>query len=183
MSSSPTSTDTSAMMDALREVQAELQTLQARIGVPISKPAYLEMPPEGLPLNALGWQAIGNTGTTVAVVTIQVPGGMNGVIKWIGNSYLGPEFVEGTGNVIWQLWEDGNPMPDFDDILGSLGSPSSPSETAPIRIYESRTYQLVLINVSIANGGQLLGGRLSGWYYPVDYDSQTSVEEPDEPTP
>ena len=138
---------------------------------------WVEMPPDGIPYNELGWAAIGAIGTTTIVIQFQVPTGNNGVIRWLGNEYLGPEFVEGNGEVVWQIWADGQPITNFENILGSLGSPSSPSETAPIRIYESQIISLVLENVNIAAAGQLLGGRLSGWYYPTTYDEKRPVVE------
>jgi hypothetical protein len=141
---------------------------------------WIEMPPDGIPFDELGWTSLAAgdpLGKTYTVLQFQVPQGNNGVIIWKGNEYLGPEFVEGTGDVVWQIWADGQPITNYQKILGSLGSPSSPSQTAPLRIYESQTITLVLINVAIAAAGQGLGGRLAGWYYPIAYDEKKAIVE------
>ena len=137
------------------EMRDKLDAIQHKLVVTTSP--FIEMPPDGIPFNELGWQPLPALGASVAVISFQVPTGNNGVIRWLGNEYLGPEFVEGNGSVYWQIQADGVPITNFQNILGSLGSPSSPSETAPIRIYEQQTISLVLFNVSIAAAGQFLG--------------------------
>jgi hypothetical protein len=46
-----------------------------------------------------------------------------------------------------------------------------------LRIYESQTITVVLINIGIVPAGQGLGARLSGWYYPTAYDEKRPVTE------
>ncbi len=163
------------ILEALMAINDTLRQMADQTKV-ITSP-WIEMPPDGIPFDELGWHPIAVAGSTVTVVAFTVPGGNNGVICWKGNQYLGPEFVEGTGAVVWQILADGQPITNYQNILGSLGSPSSPSATAPLRIYEGQTIQLVLTNVNIAAAGQLLGGRLSGWYYPTAYDEKRAVTE------
>jgi hypothetical protein len=146
--------------------------------------AFVEMPPDGIPFDELAWTALPDgdpEGLTYTVLQFVVPTGNNGVIKWKGNVYLGPEFVEGTGKVVWQILADGQPITNYENILGSLGSTSSPTETAPLRIYESQTIAVILINNGIVPAGQGLGARLSGWFYPTAYDEKKPItEEPDD---
>lgn len=162
--------------------QATLQQLVEvleNISTRITKAAYLEMPPDGTPFNEAAYVTIPAIGATATILTFQVPGGKNGSIKWLGNNYVGAGFTEGTGDLIWQLQADGQPIRNMEKIKGSLGSPASPSETAPIRIYESQTISLVCTNVNVVAAQQLLGGRLSGWFYPIEYDAQGEVVNED----
>lgn len=169
---------TTFIAQAILDMDAKLDALSDKAFV-VTSP-FIEEPPDGIPFDELGWTSL-VTGdpvpSTYIVLQFQVPTGNNGVIKWKGNVYLGPEFVEGTGKVIWQIWADGVPITNYENILGSLGSTSAPVETAPLRIYESQTISLVLINTGIAPAGQGLGGRLSGWYYPTAYDDKRPVTE------
>ena len=173
----PGAPDASALIiEALVQMSQKLDALTEKAFV-VTSP-FVEMPPDGIPFNELGWATIGAKGGAPAlVVQFVVPMGNNGVIRCLGNEYLGAEFVEGTGNVQWQIWADGEPITNFQNILGSLGSPSSPSETAPLRIYEQQTISFVMYNVGIAAAGQLLGARLSGWYYPTAYDEKRPITE------
>ena len=163
---------------AILDMQGKLDAVSDKAFV-VTSP-FIEEPPDGIPFDELGWTSL-VTGdpvpNTYTVLQFVVPTGNNGVIKWKGNVYLGPEFVEGTGKVVWQIWADGQPITNYENILGSLGSTSAPVETAPLRIYESQTISLVLINTGIAPAGQGLGGRLSGWYYPTAYDDKRRVTE------
>jgi hypothetical protein len=173
-----TSANLAALLGAFH---SKLDALHEKLGTLTRRAAYLEMPPDGIPFNELGWVTIPAIGSTVNVLSFQVIGGMNGAIKWIGNSYVAPGFLEGSGGFVWQILADGQPVRNFEKILGSLGSPTSPSETAPLRIFEQQTISLAVLNVNVAPAGGYLGGRLSGWYYPMEYDSQAaSGQEGDE---
>ena len=83
---------------------------------------------------------------------------------------MGAGFQDGSGNLIWQILADGVPIRNHEHILGSLGNPALPSETDPIRIYEGQTITLTIQNVAVVVAGQLSGGRLSGYFYPTEYD-------------
>jgi hypothetical protein len=161
----------------LSAFHAKLDALDQKLGTLTRRAPYLDMPPDGIPFNEIGWISIPAVGATGVVLSFQVVGGMNGAIKWLGNSYVAPGFLEGSGGFVWQILADGQPIRNFEKILGSLGSPTSPSETAPIRIFEQQTISLAVLNVSVPPAGGYLGGRLSGWYYPMEYDSSQSTEQ------
>jgi hypothetical protein len=152
-----------------------LEALHSKIATLVQKAAFLEMPADGVPFNEAAYVNLTAVGATAVILSFQVPQGYNGVIKWIGNNFVGAGWTEGTGALVYQILADGQPIRNMENIIGSLGSPASPSETAPIRIFEQQTIELVCLNVDVSPAGpsgQLLGGRLSGWYYPVDYDTQ-----------
>ena len=138
--------------------------------VNVRPPAYLEMPADGIPFNEVNYITLPAIAAEAAIVSFLVSPGMNGVIKWIGNNLVGAGFTDGSGSIVWQITIDGQPVRNHEHIIGSLGSPASPSETAPIRLYENTTVQLTVTNVSIAVAGQLCGGRLSGWLYAMEDD-------------
>src|SRR5580704_4155537 len=87
---------TSVIVQAILAMHDKLDAISAKVSV--SLPAFIQMPPDGIPYNELGWATIAALGSSVAVVSFQVPTGNNGVIRWLGNEYLGPEFVEGNGS-------------------------------------------------------------------------------------
>jgi len=162
----------------LGEIEKHIIMLHEKYASLVQKAAYLEMPPDGTPFNETSYGTIPALGAQLVILEFTVPQGSNGSIKWIGNNYVGAGFTEGSGALVWQILADGQPIRNFENIIGSLGNPASPSETAPIRIYEGQLIQLVCTNVSVPVSGQLLGGRLSGWYYPLSYDQQqTEVDD------
>ena len=152
--------------------EAYLRRLSSAIreAVNVQPPPYLQMPPDGIPFNEVNYVALPAIGATAVIVSFMVSPGMNGVIKWIGNNFVGAGFTDGSGDIIWQITADGQPIRNHQHIIGSLGSPASPSETPPIRLFENQLIELTVENVSIAVAGQLCGGRLSGWYYAMEDD-------------
>jgi hypothetical protein len=168
----PATPEQEALTQVLLGLHANLQLLHSKVTQLVQKAAYLDMPEDGTPFNEVTYADLPAIGAQAVIIQFTVPQGSNGVIKWIGNNYVGAGWTEGTGDLVYQLLADGQPIRNFERIIGSLGSPASPSETAPVRIYESQVIQLVCTNVSITVAQQLLGGRLSGWYYPVWYDQE-----------
>jgi hypothetical protein len=140
------------------------------------------MPAAGEDFEAHGYVALPAIGTTAIVVSLPVPEGRHGLIKRIGNVFVGGGFQEGQGGVIWQILQDANvgpaaaPMvaPFFDNIVASLGSVNAPSTIDGIRIREAQLVQLIVKNVSIVVAGQFIGGRLGGYFYPVELDPETA---------
>jgi hypothetical protein len=80
--------------------------------------------------------------------------------------------VEGTGAVVWRILRDDGFMKNHENLLGSLGNPDAPSESAPIRIFENERIRLVIDNIAVVAVAQLAGGRLSGWFYPRDEEPE-----------
>ena len=89
------------------------------------------------------------------------------------NNFLGGGFVDGSGSIVWQLLIDGVPYPNFEAIIASLGNPANPSLIGAVQLRERQRVQLVVKNVSVVTAGQLIGGRLSGYFYPLDLADTT----------
>lgn len=139
------------------------------------------MPPEGESFDDHAYIAIPAVGVSSVVVFRQVPIGRNGMIKRIANVFVGGGFQEGQGNLIWQIMLDlrdssfgagANNLvaPFYDNIVASLGSVSAPSAIDGIRVREGQTFALVVRNVAVVVAGQLIGGRLGGYFYPIDLE-------------
>ncbi|MGH8135061.1 MAG: hypothetical protein ACRER4_01840, partial [Steroidobacteraceae bacterium] len=148
------------------------------IGIP-RLPVVNFMPPEGESFEFHGYVALPAIAATAVVFSFQVPIGRNGMIKRIANVFVGGGFQEGQGNVFWQIMADlkdasfgagANNLvaPNYDNIVASLGSVAAPSEIDGIRIREGQVVALVVRNVAIIVAGQLVGGRLGGYFYPID---------------
>lgn len=144
-------------------------------GAPVILPVYLFPsvdsesfdPCTGVALPAVGAQAI--------VVDFFVPEGRNGIIKRFGNVYIGSGFADFSGSLQWQLLADSVPIPYYDNILASLGSTANPSEVSSIRIKENQHIQLVINNISLVVGGAQSGGRIGGWFYPIEEEPEGST--------
>ena len=112
-------------------------------------------------------------GATATIATITIPTGHNGIITGVGNNFVGAGWTEGTGSVTWQIARDNAPVDGYAVILGSLGSPASPTRLpSGFRVFENQVVAFTVKNVSIVVAGQLIGARLMGWYYPKEYESQ-----------
>lgn len=134
------------------------------------------MPAGGEDFEAHGYVALPAIGASAIVVAVPIPEGRMAMVKRIANVFVGGGFQEGQGGVVWQILLDGtnpnNPVvaPFFDNILASLGSVSAPSTIDGIRVREDNLLQLIVKNVSIVVSGQVIGGRLGGYFYPIELD-------------
>jgi len=118
----------------------------------------------------IGLPAIGVEAT---IFSFQVPRGFNGVMKEIGNVFIGAGFTDGSGQLIWRILQNGVAVRGKENIQNSLGSVAIPSRIGGggfIRILENDIIAMTVLNAAIAPAGQLVAGRLSGWFYPKDED-------------
>jgi hypothetical protein len=142
-------------------------------------PPHLFQPVDGFPFDYTAYVATPAVGTNIAVVQFTVPQGQFGVIKKVGNVYIGAGFVEGSGSLVWQIQQNAGVVRNYDNILASLGTVNAPTELAgSILLYEQNLITLVVNNVGLVAGGTQVGGRLSGWFFPKDYlpDTETMWE-------
>lgn len=139
---------------------------QGGVNIYPSMAPWLWQPSAGLPFNPTNYVALPAIAAQAVIVEFRVPEGHNGVINQMGNNFVGGGFVDGSGTVVWRLLVDGVPYPNFGTIIASLGNPAAPSFVGSVRIYEKQLVQLVATNVAIVVAGQLVGGRLSGWFFP-----------------
>jgi hypothetical protein len=140
---------------------------------PVELPIRLYPPVNWENVDKLGYTTLGNIGITVTILQFQVPIGRNGIINKIANNFIGGGFQEGSGNIIYRILVDGGTPPGSNDyhlILGSLGSPASPTRIAGFRIYENQVVQFTATNVNITPAQQVVGARLMGYYYPRELE-------------
>jgi hypothetical protein len=137
------------------------------------------IPPEGEEFRPHAYVGLPAIGTSAVVVQFIVPAGKNGIINRLANVYVGGGFQEGQGGVIWKLFSDFNVgntgsggivIPNFDNIVASLGSVSNPAVLNGLRVKESNVVTLQVTNVSVVVAGQLIGGLLGGYFYPTDLE-------------
>jgi hypothetical protein len=150
------------------------QPAQARVIQPVSLPIHLWPPERWENLDQSNYVALPAVAAQANIVQFQVPLGRHGIIKKIANNFVGGGWVEGSGAVVWQILVDGAPPPgatSYDNILTSLGNPSNPVEIAGFRIFENQVVTIVVKNVAVALAGQLAGGRLVGFLYPRDMET------------
>lgn len=141
----------------------------------VTRPVWIDPPDQWENLDLLGYVNLPAIGSRANVISFQVPIGRNGVIKKVASNFVGGGWVEGQGGATWQILVDGAPPPgatNYDLILASLGSPANPVEIAGFRIFENQVLTLVVQNVNIVFAGQLSGGRLVGFLYPKELESE-----------
>jgi hypothetical protein len=112
-------------------------------------------------------------GVESPIFSFQVPKGFNGVMKEIGNAFIGAGFTDGSGQIVWRVLQNNQAMRGKENMQNSLGSVAQPSRIGGggfLRILENDIITMTVLNVSIVPGGQLIAGRLSGWFYPKDED-------------
>jgi hypothetical protein len=136
-------------------------------------PPHNFMPAKGTAFNRATYITIPAVGVTAIVLQFTVPAGKNGIIDQIANNFVGGGFTDGSGAIVWRVLLDNVPAPGLENMIASLGNPAAPSRTAPVRIFENQLIELVVQNVSInPPAGQLIGGRLSGYFYPKDSEEK-----------
>src|ERR1700758_3225371 len=133
------------------------------------------MPPGGESFEFAAGVAIPAIGATATVLQFTVPNGRNGMIKRIANILVGGGFNDFSGGVVWQIVQDlsqtGPPIvPNYDNITASLGTVNNPSNIDGIRIKENQVVALIVKNVNIPVAGQVIGGRLGGYFYPINLE-------------
>jgi hypothetical protein len=130
------------------------------------------MPPGGVEFTPHKYVTIPAQGANAVVVQLTVPKGYNGILNRFANEFVGGGFQQGAGLITWDLFLDITvPVwaPNFNGITASLGSVNNPKILNGIRIKEN---QLVTLRVSnavagVVAAGQLIGGLLGGYYYPI----------------
>ena len=130
------------------------------------------MPPEGVEFRPHAYVTIPNQGASAVVVSFTVPRGYNGILNRLANVFVGGGFQEGQGLISWELFLDANtavPAPNFQSIVASLGSVNNPTTLNGVRIKENQLVELVVKNANpgVIPAGQLIGGLLGGYFYPV----------------
>ena len=143
------------------------------LGVPAnpvatSQRVWVNEPPGSVPFDEQGGITLGavpTPGVDQPVVTMIVPHGFDGVIKYISNNSTDLTFVDFSGDLIWRILVNGRPIRNFGNILASKGTTQQGRIISPIRIFSG---DIVTYTVQFAAGavtGQVICS-LNGYYFP-----------------
>lgn len=108
----------------------------------------------------------GVVGETFTVLTLLVPQGFDGVIKYLSCNATFP-FNDFSGDLQWQLLQNGRAIRNFDNILAQKGTIQIPRPISPLRIYSGDTITWVINHIANAalNGNVVC--TLNGYFYPI----------------
>ena len=140
----------------------------------VQKPLWVDPPDQWENIDLLNYVALPAIAAQANVISFQIPLGRNGVIRKVACNFVGGGWVEGTGDVTWQILVDGAPPPgatSYDNILASLGSPANPVEIPGFRVFENQVLSVVVRNAAVVVAGQLSGARLIGYLYPREMEA------------
>jgi hypothetical protein len=145
----------------------------ATTSVVLSLPSWIFPSVNSIAFDAAGDITIPAIGVESTIFSFQVPRGFNGVLKTIGNVFIGGGFNDGSGNIVWRVLQNNQAMRGKEAIINSLGTVQLPSQIGGggfLRILENDIISMTVLNVAIVVSGQIIAGRLSGWFYPKDED-------------
>lgn len=129
-----------------------------------SKRVWLDEPPGSIPFDEQATAPLsGIAGTTTTVLTLVVPAGFDGVIKWLSNNVENAVFVPGT--LTWSIAINNRPLRNFGTIVQEKGTIAQGRRISPIRLFSAN---VVTYSVTEVLGG-LAGSTvvsLTGYYYP-----------------
>jgi hypothetical protein len=135
-------------------------------------PPWIKMPQQGRRYQEINTVPLGTfvLNTDLAVVTFQCPIGYDGVIIGNTNRFLGPGFVEGSGDIEWRIQLSRRYAPDYGLILTSLGDLTMPTGFAGggIRIYSNQVIRYIarVTNFAALDPNGRILCALYGWFYP-----------------
>jgi hypothetical protein len=129
-------------------------------------------PPEGnVPFNEVGSIAgPGTPGTTPILLSVKVPDGWDGLIRFFLPQYTGTNFVNNSANLIWALRIDGLYIKGYQSIGSQFGESPNGMTISPGIIVKSSQLIEVICTVDpgfVPDGGSEIIAQISGFYYPV----------------
>lgn len=148
---------------------------RASAGTPIVLPVWVAPSVDSESFDYCTGAALPAVAAQAIIVDFFVPEGRNGIIQRFGNVYIGSGFADFSGALQWQLLLDGVPVANYENMVASLGSTANPAQVSSIRIKENQHVQLVLNNISLIVGGASSGGRIGGWFYPIEEEPEGST--------
>ena len=143
-------------------------SIMPALGTGLQLPPHLYPPAGAQSKNLANYVPVPDPGDEAVIFSFTVPTSMRLVLNQIGNNFVGGGFDEGSGNLIWQIWDNGVPIEDFENIIGSLGNVALPTPMAPIIFEQGHTVSFVIQNAAgspILGGSGQVGATLRGWYY------------------
>jgi len=147
---------------------------QQNAGNGLYLPPWIYPPINWENIDQLAYQPLPAIGAQITILSLVVPPGRNGIIRKVACNFVGGGWVEGSGDVIWQILVDNATPPganSYSSILGSLGSPASPVEIPGFRVYENQTITFIAQNVAVILAAQKVGARLIGYFYPREAET------------
>ena len=128
---------------------------------------WLDEPPGSIPFDEQGTISIpaANPGVDTVVLAIRVPGGFDGVIKWISNNLPGVAGFS-PGNLIWRIQINNRPVRNFGNILNEKGTIAQGREVSPIRVFSGDliTYTIQQVPPAALTGQTVCS--LTGYFFP-----------------
>lgn len=144
----------------------------------VEQPPWVERPASGESIDPAEAIALPAIGATATILQFRVPPGRSGVIKRLGNEVVGGGWVNGDGNLIWQILINGAAVKNFERIVMSVGTVPDPRSIAGIRLRETDLVQFTVFNNpngptgGVPVAGQLVLATLGGWFYPKELDPE-----------
>lgn len=109
-------------------------------------------------------------GVDTEVLRLTVADGYDGVIRRLSNNYTGPNFVQGSGQILWRLLIDQMVVKNYGRITIEMGSPQWPRETDGILLRSGQVVRYV-VNVSdpvLAGSASGIICSLGGYFWPKE---------------
>lgn len=127
---------------------------------------WLEAPEGNVPFDPQTAVALPVAATYTTVVSLVVPDGYDGVINAYSWNFTGGGFTQGSGDIVVQVWRDGVPIRNYDNITVEKGTIAQPRNISPLRIYSKQVITLAVSHVAngLLNGNVV--GSFVGYFYP-----------------
>ncbi len=135
-------------------------------------PPWIKMPSQGRRFQEIASVPLAGFVLNVdqVVLSFQVPVGFDGTITGNINRFLGPGFVEGSGDIEWRIQLSRRYAQDYGLILTSLGDLTAPLPFSGggIRIYSHQTINYIarVTNFALLDPNGRILCALYGWFYP-----------------
>ena len=136
---------------------------------PISRipPPWIEAPAGRVPIDFFGTVAMPVVGAQAVVLTFPVPEGYDGVVSDYALNYTGAGFVNGSGDLVWQILANGRPIRNFSNITAQKGSEQFPRKiSSGIPIASGQIITVVIQHVANVALGAAVTASLLGYLYP-----------------
>lgn len=130
------------------------------------KRPWIDEPSGALPFDPQNGVALGAVGGSQVVLTLNVPLGYDGVIKYLSCNTVFP-FNDFSGDLQWQLLQNGRAIRNFDNILAQKGTIQIPRPISPLRIYGGDIITWVVNHVANVGLNGNIVCSLNGYFYPI----------------
>ena len=127
------------------------------------------------PLDAINFDRDASLAVTAsmayaAIITVVIPLGYEGVLKWIGQ---GADAVGLFSDTTWQLTINGNPAMDWSAVVQQRGTIASP---APVTLFLPQGATVIWQIRNDSTNTYTSYGILRGWYWPLRQGRYATME-------